>query len=51
MAQIIRDVMTPDPISIHEASSVADAARAMRDADIGNVIVFKDNQWWRAVNP
>ena len=43
MAQIIRDVMTPDPISILAASSVADAARAMRDADIGDVIVLKDS--------
>jgi CBS domain-containing protein len=44
MAQIIRDVMTPDPISIPAASSVADAARAMRDADIGDVIVLKDSR-------
>src|SRR5262245_29188074 len=44
MAQVIRDVMTPDPISISATSSVADAARTMRDADIGNVIVLKDSQ-------
>ena len=44
MAQIIRDVMTPEPISIPATSSVAEAARAMRDADIGDVIVLKDGQ-------
>ena len=44
MAQIIRDVMTPNPVSIPAASSVADAARAMRDANIGDVIVLKDSQ-------
>lgn len=44
MAQHIRDVMTPAPISIAEGSTVADAARAMRDADIGNVIVLKDSR-------
>jgi CBS domain-containing protein len=44
MAQIIRDVMTRDPVSIPAASSVADAARAMRDANIGDVIVLKDSQ-------
>lgn len=37
MVQSIRDVMTPDPISIPVASLVAEAARAMRDVNIGDV--------------
>jgi CBS domain-containing protein len=44
MAQSIRDVMTPNPVSIPATSSVAEAARAMRDANIGDVIVTKNNQ-------
>jgi len=44
MAQSIRDVMTPNPITIPATSSVAEAACTMRDANIGDVIVLKDNQ-------
>jgi CBS domain-containing protein len=44
MAQTIRDVMTTNPISISAASSVADAARAMRDSNIGDVIVLDDSR-------
>ncbi len=44
MTQSIREVMTPDPISIPATSSVAEAARAMRDGNIGDVIVLKDSQ-------
>jgi len=39
MAQSIRDVMTTHPVTLPATSSVVDAARAMRDSDIGNVIV------------
>jgi CBS domain-containing protein len=39
MATRIRELMTPDPISLPATSSAMDAARAMRDADIGNVVV------------
>lgn len=44
MAQSIRDVMTPNPISIPATSSVAEAARAMREANIGDIIVTKNSQ-------
>ena len=40
MAQTIKDVMTTDPISLSADSTVADAARKMREADIGPVIVL-----------
>ena len=44
MAQSIRDVMTANPISLPAAASVADAARAMRDSNIGDVIVLDDGR-------
>lgn len=43
MKDKIKDVMTADPVSLPRDSSLADAARAMRDADIGDVIVLEDN--------
>lgn len=44
MAQSIRDVMTPDPLTMPAESSVIEAARAMRDSDIGDVIVTRDGE-------
>lgn len=44
MAQSIRDVMTTEPITIPQSASVQDAAQAMRDSDIGDVIVLDDSQ-------
>jgi CBS domain-containing protein len=43
MAQNIRSVMTFNPATLPTTSSVAEAARAMRDANIGDIIVL-DNQ-------
>jgi CBS domain-containing protein len=43
MAQSIRDVMTAHPVALPATSSVVDAARVMRDSDIGDVIVV-DNR-------
>lgn len=42
--QMIRDVMTPSPIALPSSSTAAEAARAMRDADIGDVIVTENGQ-------
>ena len=39
MAQQIRELMTPNPVALPGTASVHEAARAMRDADIGDVIV------------
>jgi CBS domain-containing protein len=44
MAQSMRDVMTTQPVALPATSSVVDAARAMRDSDIGNVIVLENGQ-------
>lgn len=38
MAQQIRDLMTPNPVVLPGTASVHEAARAMRDADIGDVM-------------
>jgi CBS domain-containing protein len=44
MAQSIRDVMTANPVSLSAASSVAEAARAMRDSHIGDVVVLDNGR-------
>jgi signal-transduction protein with cAMP-binding, CBS, and nucleotidyltransferase domain len=44
MAQHIRELMTMNPVSLPGTASVYEAARAMRDADIGDVIVIENNQ-------
>ncbi len=41
MAQSIREVMTENPQTLEATSSVAEAARVMRDSDVGNVIVLE----------
>jgi signal-transduction protein with cAMP-binding, CBS, and nucleotidyltransferase domain len=44
MAQSIREVMTANPISIPQSASVQEAAQAMSDSDIGDVIVLDDDE-------
>ena len=44
MAQSIRDVMTAHPVALPATSSVIEAARAMRDSDIGGVIVVDNGR-------
>jgi CBS domain-containing protein len=44
MAQSIREVMTPDPKTVQARDSVVDAARVMRDEDIGAGIVLEEGQ-------
>jgi CBS domain-containing protein len=38
----IRDVMTPAPIVLSERQTAADAARMMKDCDVGDVLVCDD---------
>jgi CBS domain-containing protein len=40
MAQKIRDVMTPDPVTCDAGDSVLSAARAMKEYAIGDVLVM-----------
>lgn len=42
MAQTIREVMTPNPVIVESKATVADAARQMRERNIGDVLVNKD---------
>ena len=42
MAQKLKDVMTPDPVTVPKTAPVTDAARVMKDRDIGDVIVRDD---------
>ena len=37
----IRDVMTPEPVTVAATTTLEQAARHMRDAGIGNVIVLE----------
>lgn len=43
MAERIREVMTGDPVTLSVDAKVSDAARLMRERDIGSVIVLKKN--------
>src|SRR5574337_854377 len=40
MAANIREVMTPNPITLPATSSAIEAAQAMRDSDIGDIVVL-----------
>ncbi|HEV8299307.1 MAG TPA: CBS domain-containing protein [Acidimicrobiales bacterium] len=40
----IRDVMTPNPTVCPATTSLADAAKVMRDRDIGDVLVERDGK-------
>ena len=42
MAQSIREVMTHDPRTCDAGATLQDAAREMRDGDIGDVLVVRD---------
>lgn len=42
MLQSIQDVMTPNPTTYPATTSIVDAARAMRDDNVGDVLVERD---------
>jgi CBS domain-containing protein len=44
MAQTVEEIMTTDPRTVNAGDNVLDAARVMRDSDIGDVIVVEDGQ-------
>lgn len=44
MAQTVQDVMTSNPRTLKASDTVANAARTMRDDDIGTVIVTQGDQ-------
>lgn len=44
MGRTLQDVMSKNPVTMHTGTSVMDAARKMRDDDIGDVIVLRDGE-------
>jgi CBS domain-containing protein len=44
MAQFVRELMTPHPVALPATSSLVDAALAMRDFDVGSVLVLANGQ-------
>ncbi|HEV7886709.1 MAG TPA: CBS domain-containing protein [Acidimicrobiales bacterium] len=44
MAQRLRDVMTPNPVTCPVDATLVEVARLMRDRDIGNVIVLEEDR-------
>jgi CBS domain-containing protein len=44
MAQKVSELMTSAPVTLNSGQTVADAARAMREAGIGDVLVLNDGQ-------
>jgi CBS domain-containing protein len=44
MSQTISQVMTSDPWTVQEGAPIQEAARIMRDADIGDVIVVRPDE-------
>lgn len=42
MAQAVREVMTSDPVTLPASTPIREAARKMRDSNIGDVMVLKD---------
>lgn len=49
MTRSIQEVMQANPISMTPTTSVIEAARAMRDADIGSVIVHENDRLYGIV--
>ena len=45
MAMSVREIMNPNPIRLGANASIREAARAMRDNDIGDVIVEKNGRF------
>jgi CBS domain-containing protein len=44
MTQKIRDVMTPNPVALDASATVLHGASAMRDRDIGSIVVLDEEQ-------
>jgi CBS domain-containing protein len=44
MEQTVRDIMTTNLVTCPSTATITDAARLMRDRDIGDVLVTKDGQ-------
>ena len=43
MAYYVRDLIAPKPVTLSAASTLVDAAMAMRDFDVGDIVVLENN--------
>jgi CBS domain-containing protein len=43
MRTAVADLMTPDPYAVGSGATIQEAAQLMRDADIGDVLVVRDD--------
>jgi CBS domain-containing protein len=44
MGQMVRDVMTKKPITLAASATILEAAKKMKEGDIGDILVTKGNQ-------
>lgn len=44
MAQLVRELMTADPVTLPGDAGVREAAQAMRERDVGDVLVVDDGE-------
>ena len=44
MAKLLRDIMTRNPVTLEATDSVTAAARTMRDANIGDVVILEHGE-------
>jgi CBS domain-containing protein len=44
MAEYLREIMTQNPVTLQTSDTVIAAARSMRDANIGDVVVLENGQ-------
>lgn len=44
MAEKVRDIMTPNPVMLAKTATAAEAAKLMREQDIGDVLVTDDGR-------
>jgi len=49
MSKTIREVMTREPVTLEPDASAADAARLMKEHDIGSVLVCDEEKLWGIV--
>ncbi len=43
MDKKVRDIMTPNPVGVHDEQAIGDAARTMRDTGVGAILVVRDD--------
>jgi CBS domain-containing protein len=49
MTDYVRDLIAPKPVTLSAASTLVDAAMAMRDFDVGAIVVLENNQLYGIV--